>query len=324
MTEAREMTEGSEPLDVAFAAHRRALWALAYRMLGTASDAEDAVQDAFLRAMERPPADVGRPWRPWLVTVLMNRCRDRLRRRRRRGYPGPWLPSPLDTSHPEDLATDSLFASAGPSPEARVELLESVSMAFLVAAEVLTPQQRAVLVLRDVCDCSGAETAELLGMSVGNVKVTLHRARRALEAADPERPRPSPAQSLAAMEVIGRFAAAIQAGTREALQEVIAEDAVLLSDGGGVVHAANRPVHGATTIAAIYHGLARRTGEASWQVATVNGLPAVVIDIADPPRGWSRRSVLTLVPDADGKVARVYSVVAPAKVEDARLLGQTP
>lgn len=316
------MTDPS--LDAAFTEHRQALWALAYRMLGTATDAEDAVQDAFLRAMERPPADVGRPWRPWLVTVLMNRCRDGLRRRRRRGYPGPWLPSPLDTSRPEDLATDSLFASAGPSPEARVELLEGVSMAFLVASEVLTPQQRAVLVLRDVCDCSGAEAAEVLGMSVGNVKVTLHRARKALAAADPDRPRPSAAQSLAAMEVIGRFAAAIQAGTREALQEVIADDAVLLSDGGGVVHAANKPVHGAPTIAALYHGLARMAGEPGYRVAMVNGLPAVVIDIPDPPRGWSGRSVITLVPDADGKVARVYSVVAPAKVECAAFLGQTP
>lgn len=313
----------SPSLDAAFAEHRRALWALAYRMLGTASDAEDAVQDAFLRAIERPPADEGRPWRPWLVTVLMNRCRDRLRTRRRRGYPGPWLPSPLETARPEDLATDSLFASAGPSPEARVALLEGVSIAFLVALEVLTPQQRAVLVLRDVCDCSGAETAALLGMSVGNVKVTLHRARKALAQADPERPRPSEAQSHAAMEVIGRFAAALQEGTREALQAVIADDAVLLSDGGGVVHAANKPVLGAARIAALYHGLGRAAGEATWQVAMVNGLPAVVVDLVDPPKGWGPRSVLTLVPDDEGRVARVYSIVAPAKVEGLVLSGQT-
>ncbi|MCO4773317.1 MAG: sigma-70 family RNA polymerase sigma factor [Deltaproteobacteria bacterium] len=302
-------------LSEAFSAHRQALWALGYRMLGTASDAEDAVQDAFVRAMERPPADLERPWKPWLVRVLMNACRDRLRKRKHVGYPGPWLPAPVSTESVEPLRVDSLFGSS--RPDARIELLESVSMAFLLAVEALTPQQRAVLVLRDVCDCSGAETAELLGLSVGNVKVTLHRARKALE-----RDRVTAASSLAdasaVMGLIARFAAALQSGELERVRAVMADDVVLLSDGGGVVRAANKPVLGGDHVAAVYFGLAKaRSGDTTAEVRMFNGSPAVVTTIKDPPRRWGHHSILFLVPNDDGRIGRVFSVVAPDKIADA-------
>ncbi len=312
-----------DDLQTVFSAHRRALWSLGYRMLGTATDAEDAVQDTFVRALERPPTDVSLPWKPWLVRVLVNGCRDRLRRRRRRPYPGPWLPSPVPTELPEELALDGLFADAGPAPDARVELLESVSIAFLCALEVLTPMQRAVLVLRDVCDCSGAEAAAVLGTTEGNVKVSLHRARRALAAADPARQAPTVTLQAAALDVLGRFAAALQSGDVAALRAVVADDVRLLSDGGGVVFAANKPVLGGDAVAAVYHGLAAATRDLapSWRLGMFNGLPAVVTSLPDPPRRWSPHSVITLVPGADGRVARIYSVLAPAKLEGVKLDG---
>jgi len=316
----------SASLTDAFASHRSALWALGYRMLGTASDADDAVQDTFVRAMERPPSDTGRPWKPWLVRVLMNRCRDRLRQRRRRRYVGPWLPSPTPTTNPEDLAVCSLFREAGESPDARVDLLESVSIAFMVALEALTPQQRAVLVLRDVCDCDTAETAGLLGMSEGNVKVTLHRARRALHAADPERVVPNAALQQRSLTVIGQFAEALQSGDLATLRAVVADDATLVSDGGGVVFAANKPVLGGDRVSAFYHGLAAALDhdEVSYAVGMYNDLPAVVTHLANPKKRWGRSAVLFLLPDAAGRVAQLYSIVAPSKLEGVPLVGQTP
>src|SRR5262245_27041878 len=169
-----------------FDEHRRFLWGVCYRMTGSAADAEDIVQDTFVRALEKPPADMEAPLRPWLVKVALNLSRDQLRRRRRREYFGPWLPSPvmteenspLDFNHP---ATQEI------SPVAHYDLTESVTLAFLLALEALTPAQRAVLLLRDVFDYSTDETAAALEMTESNVKVTLHRARRIMDAYDKHR-----------------------------------------------------------------------------------------------------------------------------------------
>ena len=148
-------------LESAFDEQRPFLWSLAYRLTGCAADADDVVQEVFVRALERPPADTARPWRPWLVRVLMNLGRDLLRQRRRRGYVGPWLPSPVatgDGDEPPSFDPPDLQ----PGPGARYDLLESASLAFLLALETLTPAQRAVLLLRDVLDYSVRETADAL------------------------------------------------------------------------------------------------------------------------------------------------------------------
>src|SRR5437868_10514213 len=134
-----------------FDEHKRFLWGICYRMTGSAADAEDIVQDTFVRALEKPPTDMEAPLRPWLVKVALNLSRDQLRRRRRREYFGPWLPSPVST---EDDGPLPIYEPTAPgiSPVARYDLLESVTLAFLLALEVLTPAQRAVLLLRDVFD----------------------------------------------------------------------------------------------------------------------------------------------------------------------------
>ena len=136
-------------LEELFAAQRPRLWGLAYRLTGSGADAEDVVQESFARLLERPPAE-GQPPRPWLVRVAVNLSIDALRRRRRRAYPGPWLPAPAERSDEDWL--DS-FASPAPDASLRYDLLESASYASLVALEALTPRERAVLLLRDALGC---------------------------------------------------------------------------------------------------------------------------------------------------------------------------
>src|SRR6185295_7860981 len=147
-----------------FDEHKRFLWGMCYRMTGSAADAEDIVQDTFVKAMENPPADMESSIRPWLVKVAMNLSRDQLRRRRRREYVGPWLPSPVPTDGESRSQLDHQSATEA-SPGTHYDLMESVTMAFLLALEALTPAQRAVLLLRDVFDFSTTETAEALEMS---------------------------------------------------------------------------------------------------------------------------------------------------------------
>ncbi len=169
-----------------FQAHRRFIWGLCYRMTGSAADADDLMQETFLTAIRNPPRRTDEPWRPWLVRVAINLSRDLLRRRRRRDYVGQWLPSPIETGEEVEVASFEPVDPDG-NPAAGYELLESVSYAFLVALEALTPTQRAVLLLRDVFDYSVNETAEALGMSQPNVKTSHHRARNAMRSYDKTR-----------------------------------------------------------------------------------------------------------------------------------------
>ena len=134
-----------------FDEHKRFLWGMCYRMTGSAADADDLVQDTFVRALEKPPSDMDAPLRPWLIKVAMNLSRDQLRRRRRREYFGPWLPSPVFTEGDDAFPVDHTPVSES-TAVTRYDLMESVSMAFLLALEALTPAQRAVLLLRDVFD----------------------------------------------------------------------------------------------------------------------------------------------------------------------------
>ncbi|MEW6270578.1 MAG: sigma-70 family RNA polymerase sigma factor [Thermodesulfobacteriota bacterium] len=135
-----------DALGTLFREHQRFLWGLCYRLTGSAADADDLVQATFVRALERPPARTDEPWRPWLTRVAVNLGRDLLRRRKRRGYVGPWLPSPIETGE-QPLASFEPEIASGVTTEGRYDMLESVSIAFLVALEALTPKQRAVLLL---------------------------------------------------------------------------------------------------------------------------------------------------------------------------------
>src|SRR5262245_21932891 len=199
--------------------HRGFLWGLAYRLTGNAADAEDVVQETFVRALRRPPADRQRPWRPWLVAVALNLGRDLLRRRRRRGYPGSWLPSPIEAEPPS-------HEPAGPAadPATRYELTESVSFAFLLALEALTPMQRAALLLRDVFDYSVRETAHALAVSEANARTTHLRARKALAAYEASRRPPTAERQSRTRAALERFLDSVARGDVAAVEEQLAGD----------------------------------------------------------------------------------------------------
>ncbi|HEU4538222.1 MAG TPA: sigma-70 family RNA polymerase sigma factor [Polyangiaceae bacterium] len=293
------------------AAHARLLWGVCYRMTGSAADADDLVQETFLRAVERPPPRADEPLGPWLMRVAVNLGRDALRRRRRRGYVGPWLPSPVED---EGVASFEFEGEGG--TEGRYDLLESVSFAFLLALEVLTPAQRAVLLLRDVFDRSVRETAEALGASEANVKVLHHRARKALapyEAAR-ARTRPTPALARDVGAALQRFFAALAAGDEAALAGAFAEGAEAWSDGGGEFLAARLVVRGASSVARLYLGLAKKGSPVGrLDVRTVNGVPALVCERAAKARE-APRFVLTCDVDERGRITRLYNVLATRKL----------
>lgn len=304
-----------ESLERAFLDDRRSLWALCYRMTGSAADAEDLVQATFERALSRPPPDTRRPWRPWLFRVAVNLARDHLRRRRRQPYKGPWLPEPVDT---DALVAELAEPRVEPADtEGRYDLLESVSFAFLVALEALTPTQRAVLLLRDVVEQPVREVAEALEMSEANVRTTHLRARRAMAAYDAARARPTEALEERARELLTGLVTCMVTRDHAALEALLCEDALALNDGAGRYAAAGVPIHGRERVARFHIGITKgsdATPELAW--CRLNGLPAVVIEY-DPrllrPRRAARNVVLPGL-GADGRLAAVYMLVAPGKL----------
>jgi RNA polymerase sigma-70 factor (ECF subfamily) len=280
--------------------HRGRLVDLAYRMTGDVGVAEDLVQDAFVTALQRPPADLERSLRPWLTRVVANRARDELRRRRRRGYVGPWLPTPV-ASLPSDE----------PSPEGVARQGEVVGWATLLAMEALTPQQRAVWVLREVAELTAPEVAEVLDSTPTAVRAAHTRARRALRARRHDEPlRLDEAQQVAWQ----RLSAAILAGDLPALRAALCDDATMATDGGGEVSAATRVVLGADRVARLLLGLARGQAEATVRPVRLNDRPAMEVTLAAPRAGQARTSLLLLSLADDGRVAAVSLVAAPSKL----------
>lgn len=294
----------------AFEANRSFLWGLAYRLTGSAADADDVVQTTFLRAMERPPRDRTRPWRPWLVRVAVNAGRDLLRRRRRRPYDGPWLPTPIEPEEGEPPSFEPVDADA--TPLARYELLESLSIAFLVALEALTPNQRAVLLLRDAFDYTVREAATALEMSEDNVKSTHRRARLRMAAYDERRSSDSAA---ATGEVLERFLGALARGDVPAVEALLAEDVVHLSDAGGEFASARAPVRGRARVARLYLGLAEKgRGRTGMALCRLNGQPAAVVAVQSDDRRSAPRLTLHVQLDPEGRICGLFTVLASAKL----------
>jgi RNA polymerase sigma factor (sigma-70 family) len=310
----------SPAFEASFERHRRAIWGLCYRLTGSAADADDLVQDTFTRALERPPADRERDLRPWLLRVATNLGRDLLRARKRRAYVGPWLPTPVALG-PDGLApgAPSDFAAASPDAEphmggagARYELLESVSFAFLVALEALTPKQRAVLLLRDVFDYSGRECAAALHMTEGGVKTTLHRARHAMEdyeAARCQQPQAATERALTA------FVSAIASNDVQAVEGLLAEQVRALSDGGDEFFAAKVPVDGRAKVAKFFLKIAQARGAVlQVELRELNGQPALLAQFTQRDDKDAPKVVTLAELDANGAIARLYSVLTTDKV----------
>lgn len=249
-----------------FQHYRPLLFGIAYRMLGSAAEAEDVVQDAFLRYAGAAPAQIRSP-RAYLSTIVTRLALDQLSAARatREAYIGPWLPEPVLT------AEDSAAAHA--------EQRESIGLAFLVLLETLTPQERAVFLLREVFEYSYDEVAEMLQLSPANCRQLLHRARARLAERQP-RFQPSPE---AQQRLVGRFVAAVEQGDVQGLAALLAQEVVFTGDGGGKVASARRPVLGRVPVARLLHGLARHLRElpefaqASVRLASVNAGPALLV-----------------------------------------------
>jgi len=322
MSDAMTETQGAPPdLAHVFAENRRLLFGLCYRMTGSAADADDLVQATFERALASPPARTHEPWRPWLVRVAVNLSRDELRRRKRRAYKGPWLPEPVDDAQlfePVHEPAHEPEATAG-----RYELVESVSYAFLLALEALTPVQRAVLLLRDVLEYTGAETAEALDLTEANVRVVHHRARKALAAYDARRRAPSRALTEQTLEVMGRFLRCMSVQDVAGMEALLAADVVTLHDTNGRYPAAGVPVVGANKVARFHAGIAdlRRQQLPRIEVRSLNGAPAVVCSYDPPVTDRFAPAFVTLGElDEAGRIRRIYTVLAPEKL--VRIVGR--
>lgn len=297
-----------------YAEHHGFLWGLCYRLTGSAADADDVVQQTFVRALESPPARTDEPWRPWLTRVALNLGRDVLRRRKRRAYVGPWLPSPVETDE-ATLASYEPELAAGVTTEGRYDLLESVSFAFLIALEALTPKQRAVLLLRDVFDYSVGETADALGVSEPDVKTSHHRARRAMAAYDRKRCRPTRELRERTRGAVAGLLAALLSGDGAGAERLLAPSVTALSDGGGEFFAARVPVVGRERVLRFYGKIARlRSDQVSSRLAMVNGLPALVTQFAHELPRQATRLVTCFTLDEEGRIERIYSVLATRKL----------
>ncbi|MBI4515389.1 MAG: sigma-70 family RNA polymerase sigma factor [Deltaproteobacteria bacterium] len=304
--------------DGAFRAHERFLWGLCYRLTGSAADADDLVQETFVRAIERPPLGPQESWRGWLVQVAMNLGRDLLRRRRRQAYVGPWLPAPIETAEDEPPAFE-LPLDGTMTTEGRYDLLESVSFAFLLALEALTPQQRAVLLLRDVFDYSVRETAAALAISEPCVKTTHHRARRVLRDYDRERQVPTRALQEQTRQVLVQFMAAVANGDVAAVEALLAQSVRCVSDGAGEYFTGKIPIIGPARVARFNVKLGqRRLHGARFELRMINGLPAMVGEFSGGRPGEPPRLVMRCDLDRDGRIGALQFVVATRKLSAVR------
>lgn len=297
-----------------FKEHERFLWGLCYRMTGNAADADDLVQETFVRAMSSPPARVDEPLRPWLVQVAINLSRDLLRRRKRQAYEGPWLPSPIETGDEASSLPEPADELANPA--ARYDLLESVSFAFLLALEALTPVQRAVLLLRDVFDYSVGETAEALRMTESNVKTTHHRARRAMSDYDQSRFIPTIERQAQTRHVMEKFLACLANHDVAGVENLLALDARQLSDGGGEFLAARVPIVGREKVVLFNSRISRQRElvEMNFGWRMVNGMPAVIFEFAGRIEHYAPRHLTLCELNDEGKISRIYNVLATRKL----------
>jgi RNA polymerase sigma-70 factor (TIGR02957 family) len=289
-----------------FMAHRELMFSMAYRMLGTVADAEDVVQDAWLRWSAAPRDDVAEP-RAYLLRTVTNIALNRLRsaQARREAYVGPWLPEPLLTQTNHDITE-------------RAEVAESVSVAMLVVLESLTPEERAVFVLREVFDFGYPEIAAALRRSEPTVRQIAHRARGHVQARRPRFEVDREQQRA----VTARFLAAAVGGDINGLLEILAPDVTLITDGGGRAKAALRPIRGAAKVARILAAFAERPnqgltlGDLSIEQIEINGEPGALFVAG------GRLIAAGTLTVAGGRVAAIQVVANPEKL-DAISAGRT-
>lgn len=293
-------------LSLAFGEHRPRLLGLCYRLVGTRADAEECVQETFVRALQSPPKNSTASWAPWLTRVAMNIAKDRLRHRQSQAYIGPWLPEPLRT----DAAP---FGDNALNPEARYSLRESTTFAFLHALECLSPKARAVLILRDVYGQSVRECAAALELSESNIKVILHRARNAMAGYDEAKLGDPASRSPRTQRALGRLMVALATDDAKATAALLHEEVQMLNDGAGEFFAARKPIQGRRAVATFF----RRTkpnATLRTQPVELNGLPAMLTEYVPDRSGIPPRSAFQLEVDEEGRITRIYAVVCSSKL----------
>ncbi|MDQ3064251.1 MAG: RNA polymerase sigma factor SigJ [Acidobacteriota bacterium] len=287
------MAESKSRVEI-FKQHRQRLFGIGYRMLGTRDDAEDVVQEAYLRWHKADAENIESP-EAWLVTVVTRLAVDRLRglRKEREAYIGPWLPEPL-------------FGRTIYTPEEQLELASNLSIAFMALLERLSPTERAAFLLRDVFDCSYAEIARIVRKNEAACRQLIHRARNRVrrdkprfEATEDDRRR-----------LIEKFLAAVNAGDETTLLSLFAEDATMTSDGGGRVVAARKVILGRNKIARLYYHLGLKTkGLLDVRIAPINGELGIVTTVFGQP------FAATVFEIEDEKIRAVYQVMNPEKLK---------
>ncbi|WP_433715708.1 RNA polymerase sigma-70 factor [Nocardia sp. CA-084685] len=285
----------ADPATEVFVTHRNLLFTVAYEMLGSAADAEDVLQETWLRWASVDLHTV-HDQRAYLVRITTRQSLDRLRAlgRRKETYIGPWLPEPLLTT--PDVADD-------------VELAENVSMAMLLVLETLAPIERAVFVLREVFDLPYDEIAEAVDKTPAAVRQIAHRARAHVAA---RRPR-GPVSAAQSRDVLAAFQHALETGDIQGLFDMLAPDVVLLGDGGGIKQALPRPITGADKVARLLAAFPGRIAAAlSLRPAQVNGYPALVIRLDD------ELDTVMAVRIEDGLITGIYAVRNPEKLSHVR------
>ncbi|MFE0130885.1 RNA polymerase sigma-70 factor [Streptomyces sp. NPDC059037] len=278
----------------AFTEHRPLLFTIAYEMLGSAADAEDVLQESYLRWSAVDPATVEHP-RAYLVRLVTRQGLNHMRavRARREEYVGPWLPEPIRTV--PEVSEDAILA-------------ESVSMAMLLVLETLNPTERAVFVLHDVFGYTHGEIAASIGKAEATVRQIAHRARRHVHA----RRRRFEPDSDATRQIVQRFLLAASTGRIQDLMDLLAPDVVQISDGGGKVVAARRPITGRDEVARFVLGVIRTTGSTTRvEPATYNGMPAARFLTGDA-LDW-----LVAFEIHDGRITGLYGMRNPDKLRRA-------
>jgi RNA polymerase sigma-70 factor (ECF subfamily) len=289
----------------AFDEHRPLLFSIAYRMLGSAADAEDVVQDAWLRYCDA--SEIRSP-RAFAATIVTRLCLDRLKSARatREEYVGPWLPEPVLTT------AEGLTPSRSEGPDVTLQRSESVTLAFLVMLETLSPEERAVFLLREVFDYKHDEISEMLGLTAANSRQLFHRAKEKVRSRNP---RSDVAAPVTQREVLLRFTEALQNGDARALTDLLTEDVGFWSDGGGKVAAARRPLAGRDEVMNLLVGLHRTAiahhayADASFALHEVNGEPALLISAA------GRLETVFVLTVADERISALRVVRNPDKLQ---------
>ncbi len=285
-----------------FNQYRPLLFGIAYRMLGSAMDAEDMVQETFLR-WQQATEGIQSP-KSYLATIVTRLCIDNLRlaQTQREEYIGPWLPEPLLTLEDTTIAET-------------LELAESLSMAFLVLLESLSPIERAVFLLREVFGYEYAEIARMVGKSETNCR---RIASRAKEHITTKRPRFDATREQQA-EATRRFVLACTNGDMNALLQVLAPDVVFEADGGGKVSAARRPIYGAEQVARALLGILKLLPpDLQVELARVNAQPAIIGYLSGKP------FYVTVLDIVDGRVQNIYNVLNPDKLSNLPPLSPSP